>query len=100
MEFIEPLLTGFTIYSKSGCSNCIKVKNLLKEKNFLFNVVDCDEYIIEEKDLFLSFIKEHANKECKMFPIVFINGKYIGGYIETRDYIDNELISFDEILDF
>jgi hypothetical protein len=44
MEIPEPETVGFTVYSKSGCPNCNKVKALLKEKNLLFKVVDCDEF--------------------------------------------------------
>ena len=50
MEIAEPNKIGFTIYSKSGCINCNKVKVLLKEKKVLFSVIDCDEYIIENKE--------------------------------------------------
>ena len=61
MEFTEPLNNGFTVYTKSGCPNCMKVKKLLKEKNILFITVDCDNYLIDEKDNFLSFIKLKSN---------------------------------------
>jgi glutaredoxin len=96
MEIIKPLPTGFTIYSKSGCPNCNKVKLLLKEKYFLFSIIDCDEYILENKDFFLLFIKEQINKDWKTFPIVFDNGKFIGGYQETQKYIDKLFLSFEE----
>ena len=33
MSFTEPSKEGFTIYTKSGCPNCTKVKHLFKEKN-------------------------------------------------------------------
>ena len=36
MEIEEPLKTGFTVYSKSGCPNCTKVKKLLTEKRVFF----------------------------------------------------------------
>ena len=100
MEFEEPTKSGFTIYSKSGCINCTKVKSLLKEKNLFFSVIDCDEYIIENKEDFLLFIKEKANKEYKMFPMVFYEGSFIGGYSDTQDYINKLLLSFDENLNF
>jgi len=49
MEFEKPLNSGFTIYSKSGCPNCVKAKTLLKSKHLLFKIVNCDEYILEDK---------------------------------------------------
>jgi len=100
MEFEEPAKSGFTVYSKSGCINCNKVKSLLKEKNLIFSVIDCDEYIIENKEDFLLFIKEKANREYKMFPMVFYDGSFIGGYSDTQEYIDKLLLFFEENLNF
>jgi glutaredoxin len=90
MEFIEPG-TDFTIYSKSGCPNCTHVKKLLTEKNKIFIVVDCDEYIIEDKAALMQFISKLANKEIKSFPIVFDNKEFIGGFAETKDYLQKSL---------
>ena len=100
MGFEEPIKSGFTIYSKSGCINCSKVKSLLKEKKLIFSVIDCDEYIIENKEDFLLFIKDKANREYKMFPMVFYDGSFIGGYTETQEYTDKLLLSFEENLNF
>ena len=99
MEIEEPFKTGFTVYSKSGCPNCTKVKKLLTEKTVFFVEIDCDDYIIEDKEKFLLFIKERANKEYKTFPMVFNDGNFIGGFTETQDYF-NKLLSFDEKTDF
>ena len=99
MEIENPFKTGFTVYSKSGCPNCTKVKKLLAEKKAFFVEIDCDDYIIEDKENFLLFIKERANKEYKTFPMVFNDGIFIGGFIETHDYF-NKLLSFDEKTDF
>ena len=92
MEFIEPLKTGFTIYSKSGCSYCTKAKNLLTQCNFLFEEINCDDYLEKDKQYFLNFIKEKANKDFKTFPIVLCDGKFIGGFLETE-----QLVMFDPI---
>jgi glutaredoxin len=100
MSFEEPKNIGFTIYSKSGCGNCNLVKNLLKENNFLFYIIDCDEYILENKSNFLLFIKEKIKKDYKMFPIVFFDGNFIGGYKETQIFIEKLLLTFDDNLTF
>ena len=99
MEIEKPLKTGFTVYSKSGCPNCTKVKKLLAEKKVFFVVIDCDDYIIEDKENFLLFIKERVNKEYKTFPMVFNDGNFVGGFTETQDYF-NKLLTFDEKSDF
>jgi glutaredoxin len=96
MEIPEPTNKKFTIYSKSGCPNCIKVKKLLLEKQINFIIVDCDEFILEDKDAFLKFIQKLANKEYKTFPMVFDdNNQFIGGFIETYEYIDT-FLTFNE----
>lgn len=95
MEIVNPSESGFTIYSKSGCPNCIKVKKLLKDNNINFNLIDSDEYIIEDKDFFLNFIKEISNTEVKSFPIIFYDKKFIGGYSETIKYVDELILTFD-----
>ena len=74
----------------------MKVKKLLKEKNLLFNVIDCDDYILENKQTFLNFLKNISNVDINTFPIIFYEGKYIGGFIETKDFIDKLLLSFDD----
>jgi glutaredoxin len=100
MQFLEPTSDGFTIYCKSGCPNCTKVKTLLKE-NFLINtIIDCDEYLLEDREGFLSFIKEKIHIEYKTFPIVFYQGKFVGGYIETQTCVEKLLLDFDEITKF
>jgi glutaredoxin len=96
MEFTKPEIIGFTIYSKSGCHNCSKIKSALKDKKCIFNEVDCDEYLIEERDNFLSFIESNIGKPCKTFPIVFYDGTYIGGHSEAIQQID-KLLSFEDI---
>lgn len=95
MGFELPEKSGFTIYSKSGCPNCSKVKTFLKDINFIFNVVDCDEYLIEEKDKFLEFIKNLTQIEYKIFPIIFFDEKFVGGYNETKELVNKLSISFE-----
>jgi glutaredoxin len=94
MEFPTPKKGQITIYSKSGCINCVKVKTLLKDKHLAFNVIDSDEFILENKEEFLTFIQQLVGKEYKMFPMVFDNNKFIGGYTETVKYID-QILDFD-----
>jgi glutaredoxin len=96
MEFIKPEKIGFTIYSKSGCPNCRKVKELIKDKHFLFTVIDSDDYIIENKEAFLKFIENIAETNYRTFPMVFYDGKFVGGFIHTTEFI-NKLLSFEDI---
>jgi glutaredoxin len=90
----EPQKGQLTVYSKSGCPNCTNVKKLLKEKQIKFIVIDCDDYILEDKAAFLQFIHTLSGKEHKTFPIIFDGQTFIGGYAETSNYLD-KLLDFD-----
>lgn len=94
MNFETPFENKFTIYSKSGCLNCRTVKDLIKKANLEYEIIDCDDYLLEDKENFLSFIQSYSKIEWKSFPIVFFNGEFIGGLNETIKYLD-KLISFD-----
>lgn len=94
MSFKEPSKLDFTVYSKSGCRNCSKVKALLDEYDFNYSVIDCDEYLIDNRDEFLQFIGDKADCDIKSFPIVFHDGVYIGGYLEAKKYIETFLSFF------
>jgi glutaredoxin len=95
----KPQTNGFTIYSKSGCPNCTRIKKILSEKKQTVVEIQCDEYLIENKESFLSFIKNLAQKEWKVFPIIFNNGAFIGGFNETQELLNKQLC-FDENISF
>jgi glutaredoxin len=96
MEITEPNKKCFTIYSKSGCPNCTLVKKLIKEKGFFFTEINCDEYILEDKESFLKFIENIAETSYKTFPMVFYNGKFVGGLAHTTEFINKLLLSFED----
>ena len=96
MEIIEPILSGFTIYCKSGCKNCMNAKNAIREKHLFYEEINCDDYLIEDRDGFLKFIEEKAETSYKTFPMVFYDGKFVGGYSHTIDFI-NKLLSFEGV---
>jgi glutaredoxin len=92
-EFEKPKMTGYTVYSKTGCPNCVKVKKFLQNVKAEMIIVDCDEYLIERKEEFIKFIEETAEKSVRVFPIVFFERKFIGGYSDT-EYHYNRLNAF------
>ncbi len=93
MDFEKPKEKDFTVYSKSDCINCRKIKDLLKSEKLNFVVIDCDEYLFEDKENFLSFINHYTKSNCRVFPMVFYNGEFVGGFNETKSVID-KLIAF------
>jgi glutaredoxin len=93
MEIEIPASKDFTIYSKSGCNICRELKDYLKLHKQPYITVNCDDYLLEDRLFFLSFMKNYTNCDLRTFPIVFFNGEYIGGFKETKIYID-KLVSF------
>ena len=103
MDIQKPFKSNFTIYTKSGCGNCSKLKKILKEKKLFFNTIDCDEYLIENKKDFLLFFKLNYDVNINQFPIVFNDAKIIGNlgsYEETIDYINKLFLTFEEFITF
>jgi glutaredoxin len=90
MDFEKPSAAGYTIYSKSRCPFCTKVKVLLEEEPY--TIIDCDQYLIDDdtKQQFLLFIENIAGKEYRTFPMIFKDGNFIGGFTETKVYYDKE----------
>lgn len=66
----------------------MKFKNLLKEKNIFYHEINYDDYLIENKEQFLSFIREKVKTEYKTFPMIFFNSEFIGGFNEGKDYYE------------
>jgi hypothetical protein len=60
MFIFPPLTQGYTVYSKSGCGYCTKIKKLLLEKNIFFLEVECDNFLLENKEQFY-YITDNNN---------------------------------------
>ena len=69
--FTEPQKTGLTVYSKSNCQFCSKIKNFLNEKNIFFTEINCDNYLTNNKEGFLSYIKNMIGRSYATFPMIF-----------------------------
>jgi glutaredoxin len=79
----------FTIYCKSQCIYCKKVKKLLQEHSFPFIEIQCDVFLVENKPAFLKHMHDLAGVPVKTFPMVFHQGMFIGGYEDTQEYLHN-----------
>jgi hypothetical protein len=95
MEIFKPLDEGYTIYSKSGCINCTRIKHFFKQKDIFFLEVQCDELLLKDKEQFLLIISEMANKKCTTFPMIFYNGEFVGGYNEVKTNVEKSEVQFD-----
>lgn len=90
--FEFPLLEGYTIYTKSKCGYCTKAKEILPEDS---HVINCDEYLKERRDAFLEMIDHASGQTPRTFPMVFLDGSFIGGHAETAKHLE-ELAAFIE----
>lgn len=95
MNIEKPSQIGFTVYSKTNCSYCTKVKQLLSDNKIFFLEIQSDDYLLEDKEAFLSFIKEITEIEYRTFPMVFNNNQFIGGFTDTEAIVSKQL-SFNE----
>ena len=78
---------GYTVYTKSGCTYCTKLYDLFKEKLIECKYINCDEYITpENKPTFLLFMESLTDH--KTFPMVFHNKICIGGFTETKRFVE------------
>lgn len=84
MEIENPSKDSYTIYSKSGCPSCTKAKELLKLEKV--TIIDCDEYLIEDRQGFLEYMQKLIGKEYKMFPMIFKDGVFIGGFTDLKPF--------------
>jgi glutaredoxin len=91
MSFEAPSQTGFTIYSKSNCSFCTKVKQLLTDNQIFFLEIQTDDYLLEDKEGFLLFIAGLIKKEYRTFPMVFNHGQFIGGFTDTESFVNKQV---------
>jgi glutaredoxin len=100
MNFAAPSAEHFTIYTKSNCPWCVKVKELFQHTVPEPVYINCDSYLDGYRDDFLAFIRSHTIREHRTFPMVFWKGTFIGGYTETKEYMDTQLFSADFTMNF
>tara|TARA_B100000287_G_scaffold114768_2_gene106873 strand:- start:1370 stop:1606 length:237 start_codon:yes stop_codon:yes gene_type:complete len=74
---------NFTIYSKDGCKYCTKAKQLLEYSNQKFVVYNLDKHFTKDQ-----FHEEFGHG--KGFPQVTVDGKKLGGCMETLQYLQEK----------
>jgi glutaredoxin len=71
------------IYTKEDCPYCQLAKTALASKNIQFT----------EQKLYKDFTREHILEKfptAKTFPIIVLDGFYIGGYNQLREYLEEQ----------
>lgn len=82
MKVPQPSSRGFTIYSKSICPACVEAKKVLELDDYDYKLIMCDEFLETDYKEFGEIMRLRLNVNKFSFPIIFYNGKYIGGYRE------------------
>jgi glutaredoxin len=89
------IYSGFTVYTKFNCKLCDLVKEVLQQNKFHVKIIPCDEYLYRSelmKESFFAhmnrkYIQQFSVGEHRTFPIVFFQGKFLGGYSDTVKHI-------------
>ena len=74
------------IYSRDNCSYCVYAKNLLEQKKIPY----------EEQKLGVHFDRERLVEmfpTAKTFPVITVDGFYIGGYSQLTEMINETNIN-------
>lgn len=79
--------TGYTVYTKSECGWCRRVKELLPDAL----IINCDAFLKEDRSKFLEKMRLAIGKEHRTFPMVFYDGAFIGGYEDTKNFVDFDI---------
>ena len=81
-------ITNYTIYSISNCKYCNMAKeHINKIKSSKSTNISCDKFVMtcRERDNFYKFMKQYTVIPYFHFPMIFKNGKFIGGFKELLD---------------
>jgi len=65
---------NITIYTKSGCPNCVSAKYIMQLHNLEYTEID-----IEVGGRFANFVANYP--DAKQMPQIFINDQRVGGLI-------------------
>jgi len=77
---------NFAVYTKEGCPHCDKVKEVLQLTESKFVVYNLNEHFDQD-----SFYGEFGNGST--FPQVVVDGKKLGGCIDTVKFLkENKIV--------
>ena len=62
---------NITIYTKSGCPNCVTAKQLMKSKSLNYTEYWIDANTVAEQKM--------KDSNIKQMPAIYINNQFVGG---------------------
>ena len=83
LQLKKPTNTDYTIYSISNCKYCVMAKEHLGS----VTVINCDKFVgsCRERDNFYNFMRQYTVIPYIHFPMIFKDGKFIGGLKELLE---------------
>ena len=80
----KPTNVNYTIYSISNCKYCVMAKEHINKKTTESTIINCDKFIgsCRERDNFYNFMKQYTIIPYIHFPMIFKDGKFVGGLKE------------------
>ena len=80
----KPTNVNYTIYSISNCKYCVMAKEHINKKTTECTIINCDKFIgsCRERDNFYNFMKQYTIIPYIHFPMIFKDGKFVGGLKE------------------
>ena len=83
-----------TIYTNQGCIWCTRTKELMARANQEYTEVKWNELSIDGQ----LKVKNELGPEMRAFPVVIIDGNYVGGLIDTAKlFLKEGLVSSRQI---
>lgn len=86
VKYKKPANTDYTIYTITKCKYCDMTKEHIKVKQPSAKCIyiNCDKFLktCRERDKFFLFMKQYTITPYFYFPMIFKNGKFIGGLKE------------------
>lgn len=84
----------YIIIHRPGCGYCLEALKVLKEKEIPHKKYNIDNQTFGKERLF-EILREHHNEisfdmNHNTFPIIFYNGKFIGGYNELLKLLSKQ----------
>ena len=71
------------MYSKDGCNYCMAAARLMMQKGIQFNVQELNVHFTREMLL-------EKFPDAKTFPVIVVDGMYIGGYNELNEELNKQ----------
>lgn len=83
----------FVVFSKPGCPNCTRAKDMIRDNGYKFVLHDCAEWLLSNRDELFAKIRTLSNNaesfsDGKLhFPIIFHENTFVGSFAHLQNFI-------------